>query len=391
MPDFDLLLIGATGFTGGLTADHLAEHAPEGLRWALAGRSPDKLAAVRDRLAGIRPELAELPLLELDLTDPAATAELVSRAKVVVTTVGPYLQHGESLVAACAETGTDYVDLTGEPEFVDLMYVRHHSTAVRTGARIVHACGFDSVPHDLGVLHAMRALQPTGPVEARGVVRASAQFSGGTFHSALGAFSRAREMKEAAGRRRAMEKRAAGGAGRRVRATAGRPHRDPLLGFWLVPLPTIDPQVVARSARALDLYGPAFTYSHYAGTKTLRWAAGGAAGAAGLAVAAQVPPLREALLRRLPAGSGPSAERRARSWFTVDVVAESEGRVQHSRVSGGDPGYTETARMLASAGLCLALDDNPTQGGSLTTAQAMGENLLARLEDLGIRFETVPA
>ncbi|TIC79007.1 saccharopine dehydrogenase NADP-binding domain-containing protein [Nocardioides sp. GY 10127] len=388
MRDYDVLLIGSTGFTGGLTADYLAAHAPDGLRWALAGRDQGRLAAVRGRLAGVRPDLAELPLHPLDLEDPQALAALVSRAKVVITTVGPYLAHGEPLVAACAETGTDYVDLTGEPEFVDLMYLRHHATAARTGARIVHACGFDSVPHDLGVLHAMLQLRPTEPVTVRGVVRASAQFSGGTFHSAMGAFSRGRAMKDAAQRRRTAEKRTQDG-GRRARATAGRPHRDPLLGYWLVPLPTIDPQVVARSARALDVYGPDFTYGHYAGTRTLRYAVGGSVGAGAIAVAAQVPPLREALLRRVPAGSGPSPARRERSWFTVDVVAETAGTVQHTRVSGGDPGYTETSRMLAESALCLALDGIDAPGGCLTTAQAMGEPLLARLQAAGMSFEVL--
>ncbi|WP_122816317.1 saccharopine dehydrogenase family protein [Nocardioides pantholopis] len=390
--DLDLVVFGATGFTGGLTAEHLARHAPAGLRWALAGRNAEKLAAVRDRLAAIRPDLGDLELLHADVTDPGSLADVAGRAKVVVTTVGPYLTHGEPLVAACAEAGTDYVDLTGEPEFIDRMYLAHHATAVRTGARIVHACGFDSVPHDLGVLFAVQQLQADGPLRVRGVVRASATFSGGTFHSAVTAASRARQMKEAAAERRRVEPRP---QGRSSRAVAGRPHRDPLLGMWLLPLPTVDPLVVARSGAALAAYGPDFRYSHYAGTRTLRYAVGGAAGVGALAAAAQVPPLRRQLLQRVQQGEGPDEQRRARSWFTVDVVAETgpggdgDGRALHARVSGGDPGYDETARMLGESALCLLLDDNPPTAGSVTTAQAMGENLTARLRSGGMRFEVV--
>lgn len=384
--DLDLALFGATGFTGGLTAEYLARHAPSGLRWALVGRNEQKLAAVRDRLVRIDERLADLELVVADTTDAASLAALARRTKVVVTTVGPYLQLGEPLVAACAEAGADYVDLTGEPEFVDTMYVRHHRTAERSGARIVHACGFDSIPHDLGVYFAVQQLQASGPVTARGVVRAAASFSGGTFHSALGAFERGRQMSAALKERRRVEPRP---EGRSSRAVSGKPGRDPLLGYWLLPLPTIDPQVVARSGAALPAYGPEFRYSHFAGVKTLRYAAGGALGVGALGLAAQVPPLRNALKKRVKQGEGPSPARREKSWFTVDVVAEGDGRTVHARVSGGDPGYDETAKMLAESALCLLLDENPTTAGSVTTAQAMGDSLLSRLMAAGIRFEVI--
>jgi short subunit dehydrogenase-like uncharacterized protein len=385
--DLDIVLFGATGFTGALTAAYLAGHAPDGLRWALAGRSEARLADVRDRLG---PDHADLPLLQADVSDPASLAALAGRARVVITTVGPFLEHGEPLVAACADAGTDYLDLTGEPEFVDRMYVAHHATAVRTGARLVHAAGFDSVPHDLGVLHLVRELERTGPIteplEVRGVVRTGAALSGGTFHSALGQFSRPRQLAEAAKTRRRVEPRP---DGRSSRAVKGRPGRDAELGYWLVPLPTIDPIVVARSGAALAAYGPRFSYSHFAGTRTLRYAAGGAALVGGLAAAAQVRPLREALGRRLPQGEGPSERRREKSWFTVDLRGRTGDRTVRTRVSGGDPGYTETAKMLAESALSLAFDDNPPTAGQVTTAQAMGDHLLERLQRAGLRFETV--
>lgn len=386
----DLVLFGATGFTGALTAEYLAGHAPSGLRWALAGRSLERLERVRDRLVAIDPRHADVELVPADTTDAAAVADLVARTRVLITTVGPYVTLGEPLLAACAEAGTDYVDLTGEPEFVDRMYLAHHATAERTGARIVNACGFDSVPHDLGALFTVQQLQAAGPVTVRGVVRASGMFSGGTFHSAIGAFARARAASAAAAERKQATPRP---EGRRSRAVAGRPHRDRALGLWLLPMPTIDPAVVARSGAALAAYGPDFTYTHYAGTRTLRYAVGGAMGVGTLAAAAQVAPVRNLLLGRIKQGDGPDASRRERSWFTVDFVGESEGpeggRSVHTRVSGGDPGYGETAKMLSEAALCLALDDNPATAGFVTTAQAMGENLTARLVAAGIAFEVL--
>ena len=207
---FDLVLFGATGFTGGLTAEYLARNAPDGCRWALVGRNQRKLEEVRTRLVEIDPALADLPLLVADAGDPASLEAVAEQARVVITTVGPYIEYGEPLVAACAEAGTDYVDLTGEPEFVDRMYVAHHARAVETGARIVHACGFDSIPHDLGALFTVEQLPQGVPIRMRGFVRSNATFSGGTFASALTAMSRARQMKQAHAERRKMEPRPEG-------------------------------------------------------------------------------------------------------------------------------------------------------------------------------------
>jgi saccharopine dehydrogenase (NAD+, L-glutamate forming) len=384
--ELDLVLFGATGFTGRLTAEYLARHAPEGLRWGIAGRNETKLEGVREHLTGIVPDVADLPLITADVTDDVSLKDVANRARVVITTVGPYLSYGEPLVAACAEAGTDYVDLTGEPEFVDRMYVAHHATAERTGARLVHACGFDSIPHDLGAYFTVQQLPDDVPITLRGVVRSRGTFSGGTFHSAITQMSRSKQMKQASAARRKIEGRP---EGRSSRAVPGKPQRDAVLGRWLLPLPTIDPIIVARSGAALPAYGPEFRYSHYAGTKTLRYAVGGAVGVAALGVAAQVPPVRGSLLKHIKQGDGPDAARRAKSWFRVDFVGEGGGQVVHTRVSGGDPGYDETAKMLAESALSLAFDDNPETAGQVTTAQAMGDHLTARLQAAGLKFEVL--
>jgi short subunit dehydrogenase-like uncharacterized protein len=373
--DNDIVLFGATGFTGALTAEYLVRHAPAGLRWALAGRNRAKLEALAQRLG------VDVALLHADVTDEAALRSVAESTRVVITTVGPYVAYGEPLVAACAAAGTDYVDLTGEPEFVDNMYCRYDAEAQRTGARIVHACGFDSIPHDLGVLFTVEQLPEGVPLNVRGFVRAGGKPSGGTFHSAMTAFSRVRETQQAHKQRRQAEARE---NGRRVRLDA-KPHRE--LGYWAVPMPTIDPQIVARSARALDRYGPDFTYGHYAGVKSLPVAVGGVAGAASLFVASQIPPVRKALLGRLSPGDGPSEDERAKGWFKVRFVGEGGGARVVTMVSGGDPGYGETSKMLAESAMCLAQDDLPETSGQVTTAVAMGDKLIARLQRAGIGFE----
>ncbi len=384
--DLDLVLFGATGFTGGLTADYLAGHVPEGCRWALAGRSTPRLEAVRDRLAAVDPRLGDLTLLQADVTDGASLAAVASRTRVLLTTVGPYAEHGEPLVAACAEAGTDYADLTGEPEFVDRMYLAHHERAVETGARLVHACGFDSVPHDLGALFTVRQLPAGLPMRVRGMVRSNGTFSGGTLASALTALSRIPQTRAAHAERRRVEGRP---TGRRVRGVTKPPHFDERAGYWLVPLPTIDPQVVLRSAAALERYGPDFTYAHYAALKRLPTVVGALAAAGMLGAAAQVPPLRRFLAGRLPSGQGPDEERRARSSFSVRFIGEGGDRRVLTEVRGGDPGYTETAKMLAESALSLAFDDNPACAGQVTPATAMGDNLTRRLVDAGLVFTVV--
>ncbi|MET9493789.1 saccharopine dehydrogenase NADP-binding domain-containing protein [Streptomyces sp. NPDC006552] len=380
---YDVVLFGATGFVGVLTAEYLAAHAPAGLRWAVAGRDTAKLERLRERLTGIDPACAVLPLERADVADAASLRELAARTRVVATTVGPYLEYGEALVAACAEAGTDYLDLTGEPEFVDLMYVRHDARARETGARLVHACGFDSVPHDLGAYFTVRQLPEGVPLRVDGFVRTNATFSGGTFASALNQFGRARQMLAAQQDRRRHEPRL---VGRTAYAPTGTPRFAKEVGAWALPLPTIDPQVVQRSARALERYGPDFRYRHYAAVRTLPFAVGGVAAAGALFAAAQLPPVRRRIGARLRPGDGPDEARRAASWFSVRFVGEGGGRRVRTEVSGGDPGYTETAKMLAEAALCLAQDELPDTSGQVTTAVAMGDALITRLRAAGIGF-----
>jgi short subunit dehydrogenase-like uncharacterized protein len=381
---YDLVLFGATGFTGGLTADYLSAAAPGEMRWALAGRNRAKLDAVAARLASRAPGAPKPDILVADAADEAALREIVEKTRVVITTIGPYALYGGPLVAACAAAGTDYCDLTGEPEFVDRVWVEHHAEAERTGARLVHCCGFDSIPHDIGAYFTVQQLPEGVPLTVNGYVKTNARFSGGTFHSAVNGFARARQTLSAAKERRRQEPRA---QGREVHAAPARVRRDEKLGGWSVPLPTIDGAVVRRSAAALDRYGPDFIYGHNMVAKHLATvgAIAGGVGTAGLL--AQLPPTRNLLLKLKAPGEGPSEAERERSWFKVVFVGEGGGKRVRTEVSGGDPGYSETSKMLAESGLCLAFDELPERSGQLTTAVAMGDALLERLQKAGIRFQ----
>jgi len=385
---YDLALFGATGFTGGLTADYLAANAPPGLSWSLVGRNRGKLEAVRSRLLAASPEAPEPDLLEADAADPGALAKVAESARVVITTVGPYALYGEPLVAACAAAGSDYVDLTGEPEFVDRMWSAYDAQARQTGARLVHCCGFDSIPHDLGAYFTVRQLPEGVPLRVDGYVRSDASFSGGTYHSAINGFARARQTIGAAKERRRREPRP---AGREIHSASPGIRHDSELGGWVVPLPTIDGGVVRRSAAGLDRYGPNFTYGHHLVAKRLATIAALGAGVGTVALLAPLPPTRKLLLKIKSPGEGPDAAERAKSWFKVRFVGEGGGKRVVTEVSGGDPGYGETSKMLAESALCLAFDQLPESAGQVTTAMAMGDALSERLQRAGISFRVLAA
>jgi short subunit dehydrogenase-like uncharacterized protein len=387
---YALVLYGATGFTGGLTARYLSCHLPRDVRWAIAGRHRDGLEKIAAALEqrGHRPDL----LIACSDDDTSLDA-MAARTRVLASTVGPYVRHGEPLVRACISQGTHYCDLTGEPEFVNRLLLEHHAAARDAGCAIVNSCGFDSIPYDAGVLFTINRLtQAHGrpldqPVTVEGALTASAEFSGGTWHSALEAFARPGANRDSLRRANEQLRR---DYPRQVATVPFRARRDADLGGWLAPLPTIDPMVVLRSARALERYGPQFRYGHYLASGNPLKLGLGAAAVGALIGAAQVGPLRRWLLQRRPAGEGPDAATRARSWFQVRLRGRCGDSEVLCRVSGGDPGYDETACMLAETAMALALDPGqPRDTGVITPMMALRDQLLERLINAGIRFEEI--
>ena len=408
---FDVVLWGATGFTGELVAEYLAKTYGGGqkLRWALAGRSKEKLEKVRSTLAAIDPTASTLPILLGDSADRASLDAIARDTRVVVSTVGPNSLYGADLVGACVDAGTDYCDLTGETQFVRRMIDAYHAHAQASGARIVHCCGFDSVPSDLGTLMLQTAMRDRHGLPAREVrcLQKSSGFalSGGTIASVL------QSTKEATTDpfvRRVLGDPYSLDPGRKERP---RGQRDQLgvrwdadFDQWSGPfaLATTNSRVVMRSNSLLDyVYGRDFVYREAmaAGKGPSGWltAAGVAVGTLAFFGAAAFPPARWLLEKTvLPEpGEGPSREERERGSFTSQLVgfAGGEGGVPGTRLFGAvqgmqDPGYGETAKMLSEAAACLALDDSISKkGGILTPAGAMGMRLVDRLRAVGMVFD----
>lgn len=382
--ELDVLVYGATGFTGGLVARHLAERLGPNGRWGLAGRRADKLEAVR---AGLGQQFADVPVVVADAADAASMQAMTARTVVLLDLVGPYARTGDAAVLACLATDTHRCDLTGEPRWWLSVIERFHAQAESRGLRFVSACGFDSVPHDLGALLVARELPADGTgsgLQVLNYVLGNGSFSGGTWASALGAMA-----GDGAGRSAAS-----GGSTQRGPPRPGL-HRAPS-GRWAVPLPLIDPLVVKRSAQLdpatyADPAGGGFTFGHYMELRTPQLL-GLAAGAPLVALGARVPAIRAWLESLRPSGSGPDEATRARSFFRCHLVGRRGERGAVVEVSGGDPGYTETSRMIAETALALAVDPLPARHGVLTTATACGDALLARLRQVGLRFEvTAPA
>ncbi|MEM1414188.1 MAG: saccharopine dehydrogenase NADP-binding domain-containing protein [Myxococcota bacterium] len=403
---YDIVLFGATGFTGRLVAEYLAQNGPEGLRWALAGRNAEKLERVRSELG-----LGDVPLEVADAKDREALAALAAKTKVVCTTVGPYAKYGEPLVAACAAAGTHYTDLTGEVQFVRRMIDAHHDTAVASGARIVHCCGFDSIPSDLGCLMVAEALVERGARPTRVDFYAgesSGGFSGGTAASLL---NMVEEMKADRDVLRLAANPYALDPDREFRGPDGPDQagvkfsKD--LGMWTGPfvMAGINTRVVRRSHGLRGRpYGPEFRYSEQMSTgkgpQGLARAVALTAGLGGFLASVQIDPIRKLFASRvLPKpGEGPSEEAREAGFFVSRLVARGDKDGQEITVRGKvrgekDPGYGETAKMLGESALCLAFDEAtlPEAAGCLTPATGMGRVLTERLRRAGMTFEVKDA
>ena len=395
--DHDLVLFGATGFVGRLTAGYLARAASPGTRIALGGRS-------RQRLEGLRADLPERardwPLVVADTSDAGAVRELATSATAVATTVGPYSRSGLPLVEACAAAGTHYADLTGEVPFVRASADRAHDRARETGARITHACGFDSVPSDLAALLTAQAAGGALTDTTMVVTSMSGGISGGTVDSLRGMVD---EVMSDPATRRLMtdpyslspDRDAEPSPGRESDATpVGR-----IDGRWtgVFVMAPFNSRIVRRS-NALQgwAYGRGFRYREVMafGRSPLgpALAAGTALGVAGMGFGMALPPTRAVLDRVLPKpGEGPSERTRERGHFRIETTgtATDGRRYRTTFAMQGDPGYAATAVMLGESGLCLALDDLPGEGGVLTPATAMGTLLVDRLRAAGASVETV--
>ena len=409
-PAVDVVVLGASGFTGRLACEYLAEHAPPGVSWAMAGRNLLKLEEVR---AGLPAAGRSVPLIRVDSTDVGAVQDLARRAKVIANFAGtPYYDKALPVVAACAETGCHYVDITGETPFMRTSADKFDAKARETGALIVHACGYDSVPFDLGALLAateMRERHGVGCRRIRTYVGPSAGgFSGGTLYTGLSLMEAGEKVPGASAAQDPYGLDPPGGKGGLDRGDGGEqeglmPHFDELEGTWTAPwiMASINARVVRRSNALLGYaYGPEMSYGEAAEVASPNLAYGMAASMVVGGALMAFPLSRSALLRWvLPApGQGPSRPERDEGFFRIRTVALGEGTgglaaaprvVAHVESGdGGDPGYKCTARMSMEAALCLALERGRCrrEGGVVTPAAGLGQALVERLRASGMRL-----
>ena len=407
-PSLDVVAFGATSFVGKILCHYLLEEfGTHGkLKWAAAGRSKAKLEELRDSLGA---EARTLPLVVADAADAPALRKLCASTRVVVSTVGPYALHGEPLVKACAESGTDYCDLTGEVQWIRRMVQRYEATARKSGARIVHCCGFDSIPSDLGVHFLQgqarsRLGAPCTRVKMRVKVMRGG-FSGGTVASLMNVIKEARADP-------ALRKELAdpyslcppGGSQKPRQPEVRSAEFDADFGAWVAPfvMSAINTRIVHRTnALSERAYGADFLYDEATlmGPGPEGWLAANAmvAGLAGFMLAGAIGPLRLALARFvLPKpGEGPSPEAQRKGSFDLRFFGTTaDGRRIRTKVTGDrDPGYGSTGKMLGQAAACLALDVDKaaTPGGFWTPATIFGDRLIRRLTDhAGLTFELIP-
>ena len=398
--EFDVVIFGATGFTGQLVAEYMAEqYGPDSdLRWAIAGRSQAKLDAIA---AGL-PEAIEC--LVADSANASDMRAMAARTRVVCTTVGPYAKYGSELVAACVEEGTHYCDLAGEIHWMRRMIDTHLSTAERTGARIVHSCGFDCIPSDLGTLFVQNAMrertgEPANHVKFR-VVGSKGGASGGTIDSGVNMMEEARDDPQI------LELNADPYALNPLNMPRGidgldqtSAEQDPDFRQWTAPfaMGAINTRVVRRSNALMNYaYGHEFRYDEAVltgeGPTGFAKAAALAAGTAMVMGALAIAPIRNLVLPLLPKpGEGPSRETQQNGYFEITLLGlnpeDPEGNVRATVKGDRDPGYGSTAKMLAESAVCLAMDELDVGGGFWTPASAMGMPLIERLgSNAGVTF-----
>lgn len=383
--EFDLVLYGATGFTGRLVAEYLVQQYGDDpdLAWAMAGRSEDKLAAVRDEIGAPK----DTSLLVADASDPASLRAMAERTRLVLTTVGPYQLYGSDLVAVCAKTGTDYVDLCGEPAWMRYMIDEHEERATESGARIVFSCGFDSIPFDLGVYFLQQAAKQefgaTAPRVKGRVRKMKGGFSGGTAASLKATLAAAQNNPSVLALLRDPFALTPGFSGpEQPRGT--KPAYDESLDVWCAPfiMAPINTRNVHRSNALLGhAYGEEFVYDE------MLVVGPGEEGEAKAKAIAKADALGGDNAPK--PGEGPSKEEREAGSYDVLFIGEMpDGREIRASVGGDlDPGYGSTSRMIAESAICLLRDAADTPGGIWTTAPAMGDKLIRRLVDnAGLRF-----
>lgn len=376
MKTYDLVLFGATGFTGNLIATYLSNHSfKENISWAIAGRDFDKLQTVQNALINSKPDI-----IVADVKNQENLNNMASSTRLLMNTVGPFNWYGYPVIKACVENKTHYIDITGEPLFIHKIYDLYHKKAVSNGCTIVNCCGFDSIPADFATWLTVKKMNPSEPKVVKTFVRTNASFSGGTITTAIHAL---------------YEQTKGNTVGTRMPKHPDSPklklkiHFSKEMNSWAIPMPVVDPHIVKRTAFKMpDVYGP-FAYGQYFVRSSFWKVIKLLIPIAFISFFVRFEWFRNWLFQKFQSGTGPSIEKRNKSKFEVKSFGESTSSNPTTIFSGGDPGYDETAKMFSESAFCILEKEKNNQliNGVLTPVEAFGSNLVERLIQKGIQIE----
>lgn len=373
---YDIVLFGASGFTGQLIAQYLSKNAEkENISWAIAGRDEKKLLEVAQSCSGAKPEI-----ITANIKDYIGLLQMSGQAQVLMNAVGPFNLYGPDVIKACLDTKTHYLDITGEPSFVANTYNLHHQSAQDNQVCIVNCCGFDSIPADFAAWLTAMKLPKDEPKTLKGYIRTNATFSGGTFTTAIQAMYM--ETKKISHKVKL----------KRHPNTPKLPikiHYNDEIKGWALPMPVVDPHIVKRSIHGLaDSYGPA-AYAQFFVRSSFMKVVNTVLPVGFAMIMVRFKFFRDKMFKKFSPGTGPSEARRAQSKFEVICFGESPTAKAKTTFSGGDPGYNETSKMFSQAAFTLldSLKENTIKYGVLTPVEAFGMPLIDRLKAEGIVIE----
>jgi short subunit dehydrogenase-like uncharacterized protein len=371
---YDIILFGATGFTGQITAKYLSEHASkENIKWAIAGRDQEKLLHLATNLNENTPAI-----ITADVNDYKSLCQMTSQGHIIMNAAGPFSRYGKKVVQACIESSTHYLDITGEPSFIADIYNSYFDQAMAQKSCIVNCCGFDSIPADYAAWLTAKKLPQNEPKSLKSFIRTNATFSGGTLTTAIEALHQETQNKSIK---------------TKLKRHPDAPriplkiHYSKEIGAWAIPMPVVDPHIVKRSAYRLpDEYGQAVSYAQFFVRSSLMKVFKTVFPIAAASVLVRFKSFRDRMFSKFKPGTGPSAERRANSKFEVICFGTSPSSKAVTVISGADPGYDETAKMFAQAAFTLSdsIKNQTIKYGVLTPVEAFGMPLVERLKKSGI-------
>ncbi len=374
---YDIVLFGATGFTGALVAEYLSIHATkEQIDWAIAGRDKEKLVQLSKKVSSKNPQI-----IVADVKDFDSLIAMTSQTKILMNTVGPFNWFGKDVVKACMDQGTHYLDITGEPSFVADVYNSYFEEAAKNKTCIVNCCGFDSIPADYAAWLTAKKLPQNEPKTLEGFVRTNATFSGGTLTTAIQALYL--EVEKKSKKVKIMRHPDAP----RIKLKI---HKNKDINAWAIPMPVVDPHIVKRSCHRLpEDYGVAVSYGQYFVRSSFGKVVKTVFPIATAMFLVRFKSFRNRMFDKFKPGTGPNEQRRAESKFEFTCYGKSSTATSKTIFSGGDPGYNETSKMFSQSAFCLLdkIKNNDFKAGVLTPVEAFGMDLVVRLRNEGLHIE----